>query len=314
MERPKSEITVPAGSLFIHDGKEVRDRLPGLLEGVSSKLIGSEVSCSEIEPALRRASAPRTGLYKPWMANLDEGWTRFVLDKFEFSYSTVHNSEIRAGGLRERFDCLILPSLSTRPILEGQAPDATEPRYVGGIGLDGVASLQYFVQEGGTLVCIDESCNLPIDLLNIPVVNILHGLSQETFFCRGSSLRIQVDTTHPVGYGMPEWASAYFYEAQAFDLIRSDEEGDDGRSDAQGPGASSSATVVARYADTALVESGRIRSGEALIAGKPAIVEVRYGRGHIVLLGFRVHRNAQTYGTFRFLFNAIQRSTLAVTR
>ena len=300
---------VPAGSLFIDDGQQIRDRLPNLLDGVSSTLIGSEVPYSKVKSALKEAFPPRTALYKPWMENVDEGWTRFVLDTFEFSYASVHNAEIRAGNLRERYDCLILPSLSTRLILEGQPPDATEPQYVGGIGFEGVVHLQHFVREGGTLVCLDASCNLPIDHFNIPVVNLLHGLPQTEFFCRGSSLRIQVDTEHPVGYGLPEWASAYFYEAQAFGVIPSDEEGNDVGSDTQ-----RSAAVVARYADTALVESGRIRSGEERIAGKPAIVEVKYGEGHIVLLGFGVQRNAQTHGTFRFLFNAIQRSTLRDNR
>jgi len=292
---------VPPGSLLVHDGRQVRDRLPDLLDGVSSTLVGTEVRHSDAESVLHRACAPRTGLYRPWMANLDEGWTRFVLDAFEFAYTSVHNAEIRAGNLRTRYDCLILPSMSTRMLLNGQMPDATEPQYVGGIGSDGIFELQRFVEDGGTLVCIDASCTLPIDRFGLPVVNLVDGLPQTEFFCRGSSLRTRVDTEHPVGYGMPEWTSAYFYEAQVFDLIDSEEES---------AGAGRSAAVVARYADTALVESGRIRSGEDLIAGRPAIVEMQYGAGRIVLLGFGIQRNAQTHGTFRFLFNAIQRSTL----
>ena len=289
---------VPNGSLLIHDGRQVRDRLPDLLAGVSSTLVGTEIEYAEAH----QACAPRTGLYRPWMANLDEGWTRFVLDAFEFSYTSVHNAEIRAGNLRTRYDCLILPSLSTRQILDGQAPNATEPQYVGGIGSEGVLEIERFVHDGGTLVCLDASCNLPIDRFGLPAVNLVHGRPHSEFFCRGSSLRIRVDTAHPVGYGMPEWTSAYFYEAQVFDLVDAEEE--------EG-GAGALATVVARYADMALVESGRIRSGEELIAGKPAILEVPYGAGCVVLLGFGVQRNAQTHGTFRFLFNAIQRSTLA---
>jgi hypothetical protein len=61
---------------------------------------------------------------------------------------------------------------------------------------------------------------------------------------------------------------------------------------------------VARYSDTVLLESGWIR-GKELIADKPAIVEVQYGRGKIILLGFSVQRRGQSHGTFRLLFNAI---------
>jgi hypothetical protein len=67
---------------------------------------------------------------------------------------------------------------------------------------------------------------------------------------------------------------------------------------------------VARYGDTLLLESGWVR-GEKLLMDQPAVVEVKYGDGQIVLLGFRVQHRAQPHGTFPLLFNAIQRSTLA---
>ena len=192
--------------------------------------------------------------------------------------------------------------MSAAAMVEGQAAGSTEPQYVGGIGSQGVANLQHFVCEGGTLVCNDEACDLPIDAFGLPVVNVLEGLPDDDFFCRGSSLRLQVDVDHPVGYGMPAWASAYFYEAQAFSTETPDP---GGRPADQSAGAQ----VVARYAETSLVESGRIRQGTDLIAGKAAIVDVACGAGHVVLLGFRVQRNGQTHGTYRFLYNAIQRST-----
>ena len=294
---------VPDGSVFVHEG--AGGLTEALLDGICSIPLASRVSYSDVESIVKGAAPARIGLYRPWMENLDEGWTRFVLEQHEFPYASVRNAEMRAGDLRARYDCLILPSMTTRQVLEGQAAGSTEPRYAGGIGRRGIAGLQAFVREGGTLVCIDEACNLPIDTFGLPVVNIVQGLPQETFFCRGSSLRIHVDVSHPVGFGLPEWASAYFYEAQAFDLA---ETGGEGASSAEPAG--TQVRVVARYAETALVESGRIRSGEELIAGKAAVMDAGYGDGHIVLLGFRVQRNAQTNGTYRFLFNAIQRSTM----
>lgn len=296
---------VPAGSLFIPDGAGLREKAPGILAGVASALVGARAAHAEVESALEGAIPPRVGLYRPWLENLDEGWTRFVLEAVEFPYASVRNAEVRAGGLRDRYDCLVLPSISIRAIVDGQAPGATAPRYVGGIGRQGVAQLQQFARDGGTLVCIDDSCNAVIELLGLPVVSVLEGLPHEEFFCRGSSLRLRVDTGHPVGYGMPEWASAYFYEAQAFDAAARDGGGNDADEVAR-----VRLAVVARYAETALVESGRIRNGQERIAGKAAILDVAYGAGHVVLLGFRVQRNGQTHGTFRFLYNAIQRSTL----
>ncbi|MBN1291792.1 MAG: peptidase M14 [Candidatus Latescibacteria bacterium] len=305
--KQKTGVDVQNGSLYIRDGKKLQGKIPEILDGVSSVLAGTGETYSEIKSLLCDVTAPRTGVYAPWTENLNEGWTRFVLDTFEFAYTTVRNAEIIAGNLRERFDCIILPSESSGFFLNGNSPDSTDTSYTGGIGPDGVVSLQKFVREGGTLVCIDEACNFPIDHFNIPVQNILRGKKQDEFFCRGSSLRISVDTNHPVGYGMPEWASAYFYEAQAFDIIKPEGKN---REKPEENKVLFPCSVVARYAETALVETGTIRAGDDLIKGKPAIVEVEYGDGHIVLLGFRVNRNAQTWGSFRFLFNAIQRSTL----
>jgi len=300
-------MEVPCGSLFVSDVNKVTQAMPEFLEGISAVLTGVQQQYPDVEAALANISPPRLGLYQPWTASIDEGWTRFVLDKFEFAYTSVHNAEIRAGNLRERYDCLILPSLGTGSIIKGRAVDTTEPKYVGGIGSEGIVTLQNFVQDGGALICIDRSCNLPIEYFNIPVRNILKGKSSKDFYCPGSILRISVDQKHPVGYGCPQWISGYFASSQAFELTKEAKKED---KDSRSPEVRFPARVVARYSDTVLLESGWIR-GEKLIADMPAIVEVQYGKGKIVLLGFRVQYRGQSHGTFRLLFNAILGSAMA---
>jgi hypothetical protein len=294
-------METPLGSLFIPDANNVAKAAPKLLEGISTTLIGVQQKYSGVKAACRNISPPRLGLYQPWTPSMDEGWTRLVLDNFEFAYTSLHNAEIRAGNLRKRYDCLILPSVSSSSIIKGRAVDTTEPQYAGGIGSEGIITLQNFVQDGGTLICIDQSCNLPIEHFNIPVRNVVRGKTSKEFYCPGSVLRIWIDQKHPVGYGTPEWVSGYFARSQAFELIEaSKKENKDARSsEVRFP-----ARVVARYSDTVLLESGWIR-GKELIADRPAIVEVQYGRGKIILLGFRVQRRGQSHGTFRLLFNAI---------
>ena len=109
----------------------------------------------------------------PGLPNMDEGWTRLLLEQYEFPYTSLHNAELRAGQLRDRFDCIVFPSMTTTQILEGQARDATEPQFTGGIGEEGVLRLQEFVAAGGSLVCIDDSCPLPIKYFSIPVRDAL---------------------------------------------------------------------------------------------------------------------------------------------
>jgi len=294
-------VSLPPGSLVISDGARVRELKEKLLEGASVRLIGLP-GTTQVR-SLSQAWPVRLGLYQPWTASMDEGWTRHVLDDFEYQYASVHNPEIGAGNLQSRYDCLVLASQSARSILEGQAPDTTAPEYVGGIGKSGVIALQEFVQAGGTLVCIDDSCNLPIEHFNIPVRSALKGKSTTDFYCPGSILRASIDPRHPLGYGLPEWISAYFVGSQAFDC-------DPPKSgDSRSPSARFPAKVIGRYGDSLLLESGWVR-GDKLLMDQPAVVEVKYGDGRIVLLGFRVQHRAQPHGTFPLLFNAIQSSTL----
>jgi hypothetical protein len=186
-------------------------------------------------------------------------------------------------------------------MINGFAEDATEPEYVGGIGSEGVIALQRFVEEGGTLVCIDEACGLPITYFNIPVKNALAGKKSEEFYCPGSILRVRLEPGCALGFGLPEWVSGYFARSQAFDVTPSGAKKD---STDAAPGKHIKAEVAARYADALVLESGWMR-GESNIAGKPAIVRVSYGRGKIDLLGFRVQYRAQPHGTYRLLFNSI---------
>ena len=308
---------VPAGSFLIPASDDAGRTLPRVTRKITSNLIGlNELPTQLDEGALQDAIKPRTALYQPWTASKDEGWTRLVLEQFDVPYSSIHNAEIRAGNLRRRYDCIIIPSLGVRTILEGRAKDSTFPEYVGGIGLKGVVSLQDFVQQGGTLVCIDNSCNLPIKHFNIPVRNILADKSSQDFYCPGSVLRLAMDVEHPLGFGMPEWYSGYFARSQVFGLGEKPAKGEkpEGKpekkaDDDRKPAKRFPATVVSRYSDTVLLESGWIRGGD-LIADQPAIVEVNYGDGYIDLIAFGVQRRAQPHSTFRILFNAIQRSTL----
>src|SRR5216684_1801552 len=53
---------------------------------------------------------PRIGLYSPWTGgSMDEGWTRWVLEQYEFSLAALHNADVRRGGLRQTFDAIIIP-------------------------------------------------------------------------------------------------------------------------------------------------------------------------------------------------------------
>jgi hypothetical protein len=276
-------------------------RAPKLAEIAGAAGVRFQAVPSAPEGDWRRVSRPRLGLYQPWRASMDEGWTRLVLERHGYAYETLHNEDVRKGDLHKRLDVILLPDVSKdilvdgeRKPREGPAPYRVElpPDYRGGIGKEGVDALRAFVEEGGTLVTLDSSGELPIDTMNLPVRDVLDRLPRSEFLCPGSLLRVQVDPDQPVGYGMPETAAAYFASSPAYATTI--------------PGAEADRRVVARYPDGPLLLSGFLR-GEEHLQRRAAVVEVQKGKGRVVLLGFRVQNRAWTAGTFRLLFNAIER-------
>ena len=98
-----------------------------------------------------RIKVPKIALYKSWVANMDEGWLRWLFEQYEFPFTNIHDAEIKAGELRERFDVLVIPAMSTNEIVEGHRKGTIAPQYVGGITENGVKNIKEFVEEGGTL-------------------------------------------------------------------------------------------------------------------------------------------------------------------
>ncbi|RJP22779.1 MAG: peptidase M14 [Candidatus Omnitrophota bacterium] len=241
---------------------------------------------------------PRVGLFQPWAASMDEGWTRFVLEQFEFDYETIHNAGIRAGNLNQRYDVIILPDVGTSTIMDGMSESTTAPEYIGGIGNAGVAHLQEFVEQGGRLLCLDSSSLFAIRYFSLPVKNALAGIGKDTFFCPGSILRIHLNSDSPIAYGMSRRAAAYFAHSYAFDIITGTTE--------QNPAGPivGKPEIVATYDDTTTLLSGWIL-GESKLQNKSAVVSIPYGQGKVILYGFRVQHRAQPHGTFRLLFNGI---------
>ena len=242
----------------------------------------------------------RVGMYQRYYGgNMDEGWTRLLLENFAFDYTTLRDGDIQAGDLRERYDVIILPAdskqmMTGEPAGEGgfgADPSSVPPEFRSGFGASGVAALEAFVEEGGTLVTFAEAGTLPLEEFDLPVRNAVEGVWGNEFWAPGSTLKVEIDHTDPLAYGMPEEGLVtYLAGGQVYETV---------------PGAeSANVERLVTYVDRNILQSGWLL-GEEAIANKAAMVSVGKGEGTVLLIGFRTQHRAQTHGTFKFLFNAL---------
>jgi hypothetical protein len=272
------------GSIVVAAGKAT----PPVLSQIATQL-GLRVDGLKGKPpaAARALSRARVAVYQPRGENTDAGWTRWVLEQYEFPVVSITNADVVSGNLRARFEAIVLPSVAAETLIRGLSADVVPPEYAGGLEGDGVRSLEAFVRAGGTLICLDQSGAFAIDALKLPVKNVAARVPREQFYSPGSILRIDADSAQPLAYGMPEHTAGFFASSSAYEAS---------------PNAGVQTAV--RYAQKDLLVSGWLQ-GDSVIAGRSAVVQVPLGTGTIVLLGFPVQHRGQSIATFRLLFNAI---------
>jgi len=284
----------PPGTLIFEANDEIAplaSRLHVQLQAVSQK------------PAVDVAKlhAVRVGLYKPWSANADEGWTRWVLEQYDFDPKSLDNKAIKAGNLRGSYEVIILPSMRPDMIVDGrprtqegsgQYFEELPAEYQGGIGREGVTALKDFVDKGGTLISLTESSDFLAEHFNIPVRNTLGRVRPEDFNCPGSLLRVHLDPTNPIAYGMPDETAAFVEAPVAFQTTPG--------------GIDAPHSVVGWYPDAErdVLMSGWIKGADRLVR-HAAIVSFTMGSGKLVMFGFPVQHRGQTEADFKLLFNAI---------
>jgi hypothetical protein len=268
---------------------------------------GDEVSASEISKAkldailsenhlragtTKEGAKPlkpaRIGLYRAWTASIDEGWTRWILEQYQFPFTSLYNGDIRAGHLRERFDTIVIPDLSERSILDGHRPGTVPERYAGGIGGEGAQELRDFVTEGGALVTFNDASVFAINQFKLPVTNGLAGVPSAQFSCSGCLLTVHIqDSRNPLTAGLSPDTIVMFESGPAFDT----------RPEFKG-------AVLARYpSERSPLASGYLIGPERL-EGKAAAVDAEFGKGHVLLLGFKPQWRGQSHAGYKFFLNA----------
>jgi len=277
---------------------------------------------------------PRIAIFQPWQSNMDEGWTRWVLEAYGFDYDVLHPQDFQAAAaaagvgpvgdfevtpeyrnqwpphvedrsgskvlsepLSEHYDVILFTHQNGSSILGGSSSRTTPEPYRMGLGEVGLAALEDFVKRGGRVVALGSATGLFIDHWPIPVRNAAAGLSRDEFLIPGSIVNLQADVSHPLAWGMSPDTHGFFSSNPFFDVSASFP--------------SQEVSVALRYPNEGLRASGWLR-GEGFLAGKAAAVEVRFSGdqegdqdGRLMLLGIRPQHRAQTHATFKLLFNAL---------
>ena len=295
----------PTGSIFVKQKDVSNDQLTTLADSLGLSFAGLRRALTSPLYTLQR---PRIGLYKSWVANMDEGWTRWLLDQYAFDYDTLHDEDIRTRDL-SAYHAIILPDQRPHHLLHGYSVSEMPTRYTGGLGLEGTLALENYVKAGGTLITFDQASDFAIEQFGLPVKNVVADLPPRSFFIPGSLIKTAIHTEYPLAYGMPDTVAASFSRSRAFEEVKQERKGEGGKEDIK-EAPLPPVTTIARYAEKDLLMSGWELGAEKHIGGKGALVQVGLGEGQVVLFGFRPQFRGQPRGTYKLIFNALYASTI----
>jgi hypothetical protein len=270
---------------------------------------------------------PRIGLYQSWVASMDEGWTRFILDQNHIPYTRLVDADVRKGDLNQHFDVIVLPDNSPRAITagargfgEGESPAApttaangntaqtsgrgrraaapnndgatpspqTPPEFTGGLGPDGVSALEGFTKNGGTVITFNRASEV-YTKKGGEVENALDTIDRKQFYIPGSILQVAVDPTNPIAFGSTSIVPIFYENGPIFHV-------------------NAGAHSIASFNTDNPLLSGWILGGNFL-KGTSVIAQQNVGKGHLILFGFRPQYRAISEVTYKFFFNALLYST-----
>ncbi|KAF0141938.1 MAG: carboxypeptidase [Stygiobacter sp.] len=290
------------GSVFVTANEVSKKALSDIAKELHLKI--SSVNLSD-KSVLKELKKVRVGLYQPFSASMDEGWTRLLLENYQFDFKTMVNKDFKNKKIKDQFDVIIIPDMSGEIIKTGK-PSGDNARfyrpkpaeYEGGIEKEGLENLKNFVEkDGGYVITLGQACNFAIEDLGLKVTNVLKTIKPEEFYCPGSLVKMNVNNSHPIGYGFDPEVIGYLSNNIAFSTSV--------------PYGEFDRSVVSRYPTSNLLKSGFLL-GEDYLFRRASIVDVKQKKGHVILFGFKVQNRHQTFGTFKFLFNAIHSAGLSL--
>ena len=298
-------VSGPSG-FFIRGGTATEGRLKQIANdiGVSFSLMPGIAGPNPPGTPVRM---PRIGLWDQYGGSMPSGWTRWILEQFEYPFTRVFAPELDAGNLNAKFDVLVfvtgaIPGAGGTGGGRGAgAPDPANTdvpqeyrTHLGRVSADRtLPQLKAFVEAGGTIVAIGSSAANLAAHLKLPLENHLVEntavIPRSKFFVPGSVLTARVDTRHPVAAGMNERTDVFFDNSPVFRIS-------DG-------GADRVRTIAMFDTETPLRRGWAW--GQKYLKGGVVAADVTLGKGRVLLFGPEILHRAQPHGTFKLLFNSL---------
>lgn len=300
------ENTYSNGSFYIPSGsktKLIAEKIINEYGAIFLTAIQKPVSLVKVKKA-------RIALWDSYGGSMSSGWVRWIMEQFNYSIDVIYPKDIDTGNLRSKYDVIVfvegaIPSVNSRTANTGRGaaspanvPDEYKNR-IGRITADrSIPQLKIFLEQGGNIVTIGSSTQLAYHL-KLPVtdamVDIENGveksLSRDKYYTPGSILRTAVDNKMLSASGLNKETDVYFDNSPVFHI---------------NPDAESSGLVkpIAWFNTDKPLRSGW-SWGQAYLKNGITAFEAKVGKGKLFAFGPEITFRAQSYGTFKLLFNQL---------
>ena len=308
------DMEYPAGSFLVEGhGDRVRREVEAL--GLRAAALPSMPSGGTVNVDL-----PRLAVYSTWMNTEKVGWVRLAFDRFEVPYDLIYKEQARAGNLRSKYDVILIPhQTNSGKSIVYEAPKTSRPlpyrkndRFKtfgmygetddvrGGMGLEGAAELQKFVNEGGVLLTLGVASYFPAEF------GLARGVEAQRpaqgFYAPGPIVQTEIlQPTHPIFYG---------YEGKTLPVRWADgpllqlPDPDSPLAAFLGTGTDKPVALMRFPGGDAAVLSGLMRNADQ-VKNRPAIVDAPTGKGRVVLYAINPIYRWQNFGEHNLVFNAL---------
>lgn len=248
---------------------------------------------------------PRIALWDQYGGSMTSGWTRKILEDFEFEFSVVFPQDLAKTDLASQFDVIILedgaiPNVGTssqgsrrRDLDPSTIPEEYQDRLGSLTAEKGIPEILHFVESGGTVIAIGGSAVLGY-YADLPITNHLleagRPVTRDEYFTPGSVHSIKIESDSPLTHGLGDELDVMISHSPVFSL-------------------------EAGYEDLGVKRIGWFDSAEPLrsgwawgqerMEGGTALVEAEVGLGKMLLFTPKITFRAQSHAAFPLLFNGI---------